>query len=162
VRQSLAYVTNLKIRRIAAPTALVASVCLLSGAVVAHPASEYKWYYLYNGEEFAGIQRAVSAVSTDPNAKIITSTWQPALMVKTLAAPSQDRYSEKFWVDGGERAKVLGEAQGAPRYVLVDKYTRAQVAKQGGDLGVLDDGSWSLVYRTPSGSLSLYEWTGSG
>jgi asparagine N-glycosylation enzyme membrane subunit Stt3 len=162
VRQSLAYVTNMKLRRIAAPTALLASICLLSGAVVAHPASEYKWYYLYNDDEFAGLQRVADAISADPNAKVITSTWQPALMMKTLAPPAQDRYSEKFWSDGGERAKVLAEAQGAPRYVIVDKYTRQQVAKQGGDLGILDDGSWKLVYRTASGSLSLYEWVGSG
>jgi hypothetical protein len=160
VRAALAALPRLQWRYAAAPAALAASILLVSGGVAAHPQPTYPWYHLYTSEEFHAFQRAAQAVSGDPNARIITTTWQPALLVKTLAAPDQARYSTTFFSDPSERQRVLAEHPGSAKYVVVDKYVEKQAQQNGGDLSILDGPDWRVAYRTSTGSLTLYQWEG--
>ncbi|MFA5861098.1 MAG: hypothetical protein WDA16_05325 [Candidatus Thermoplasmatota archaeon] len=161
VRLALANVKSVRVRSVAAPAALLTSILLLGGAVATYPAHAYPWYHLYDDEEFAAFQRTADVVGTDPDARIVTSTWQPALLVKTLMLPSQSHYSTEFFKDAGVRAQFLASHPGTPKYVIVDKYEVKQAHKTGGDFGFLDDGSWEIVHETPGGSYKLYEWAGS-
>lgn len=161
VRLALGAIKNAQWRTTAAPVAVLASILLVGGAVATHPANLYPWYHLYNAEDFGAYQRTADAVGSDPNARIVTSTWQPALMVKTFMLPSQARYSTEFFRDANVRATILAEHPGAPKYVIVDKYVTKDVQRRGGDFGFLNDGTWKLVYSTPSGSYKLYQWSGS-
>ena len=141
--------------RVAAPVAIVLSVLLVGGAVAAKPAATYPWYRLYSTQHFEGFERVADVLEGQDDAQVVVYSWEPALMVKTLADPSQARYSPDFF-KGGERQKILDEDDEAPRYVLVDK-----VALQKTDVSFLNDGSrYDLVFQTADKGLRLYEVKG--
>lgn len=150
--QAVRLVANGRSTRIAAPVAIVLSVLLVGGAVAAKPASTYPWYRLYSDEQFAGFERVADVLEGQPDAQAIVYSWEPALLVKTLAEPKQARYSPDFF-KGGERQKLLNEDKQHPMYVVVDK----TVLKKE-DVSFLNDGSrYRLVFETPDHGLRLYE-----
>src|SRR5438552_1644136 len=101
---------NVRLRRAAAPIATVCVVLLVSGGVAAHPAHPYAWYRLYSAAASQGIARTASVLNGDPSARVVVETWQPGLVLKTLASPSQPWYSPNFYKSQAERDKVVSEA----------------------------------------------------
>src|SRR5439155_27171414 len=134
----------------------VSALLLVAGGVAAHPAHAYAWYRLYSDDDFHGFERTADVLSLDPTARVVVRDWQPALMLKTLAAPSQPWYSPGFYSDGAERSKVLSERHG-PVYVVVDTYTTKDCKAGKCDASFLDSGGYSLVYQSSAGTFKLYE-----
>lgn len=150
--QAIRLVANGRSTRVAAPVAILASVLLVGGAVAANPASTYPWYRLYSDEHFAAFERTADLLAGEPEAQVVVYSWEPALMVKTLADPKQARYSPDFF-KGGDRDKILKEAREEPRYVLVDT-----VAIKKADVSFLNDGSkYEVVFRSSDDGFRLYE-----
>lgn len=153
-------VTQKRSTRLAIPVAILASVLLVGGAVAAKPAPTYPWYRLYSGDHFAGFERATQAIATLPDAQIVVYSWEPALVVKTLAAPSQARFSPGFFT-GEERDAIVGEDAQHPRFVLVEKVALKKEREGKLSLSFLEDeGRYSLVYRSADGGFRLYEVKG--
>lgn len=135
------------------PAVLAASVLLLAGTVVAQPAPTYEWYRLYDDEHYDAFRHTVDLLAEDPEARIVTHDWQPALMVKALGDPNSVWYSPDFFKSESERRKVLDGIHG-PAYVVVDKYLLKDAAKGKYDLGFLQ--GKKPIHETDDGKFRLY------
>lgn len=145
-------------RRAAGPAAIVALSLAGAGAATALPVDTYEWYRLYDEDDFRGFELASAIVAGEPQAKVFVYSWQPALVVKTLAAPELVWYSPAFFADGGTRASQVDDVNG-PAYVLVDRYTLDAAKKGKADVGFLDDArKYRLVAQ--SGETELHEVIG--
>lgn len=148
------FVRTERARHVAGPAAIVALALVAAGAATASPVDTYEWYRLYEEPEFAGFEHVAQRLDADPSAKVFIYTWQPALLVKTLADPEHVWYSPKFYSDGAAREKLLGDVDGKA-YVLVDRYTEEAAKKGKADLGFLrDGGEFRLVHDD---GVKLYE-----
>lgn len=144
--------------RSVAPVALFASVLLVAGAVAAEPRPIYPWYRLYSTDHFEGFEHVAGLVADDPTARVVVYSWEPALMVRTLADPAQARYSREFYSDGGAREKILSEKEGDDIYVIVDKTVLKAEAAGKVDLSFLKDtGRYEVVHRAEDGAFKVYE-----
>lgn len=141
--------------RFAAPAAVLASIMLVATAVGASPPSTYPWYRLYSDDEFAVFERLAVQLDANPNERAVVYSWQPGLMVKALGEPGQARFSPAFFRDAAERDKILAEDQGAPKYVILDEYLLAAVAKGKADASFLEAG-YRVVDKAASGTLVVY------
>ncbi|HET6403047.1 MAG TPA: glycosyltransferase family 39 protein [Candidatus Thermoplasmatota archaeon] len=142
-------------RRVAGPAAIVALSLVATGAATAMPVDTYSWYRLYDEPAFAAFEEVARTLEEDPDAKVFIYTWQPALMVKTLADPDHVWYSPKFFNSSEVREKQLGNVEGTA-YVLVDPYTREAAAKGKARLDFLDDDP-RFRRVMGSGGVELYE-----
>ena len=143
-------------RALVGPALLVGAFLLVAGTAAALPASTYKWYRLYNAEHFEGFQEIVERLEEDPESRVITHGWQPALLVKALGDPNFVYYSPNSFkeADGeAKREKALKAIQG-PAYLLVDKYLLREVEKGKMTIDFLE--GQEPVYQTADGKLRLY------
>jgi hypothetical protein len=155
------FVAARRTARWAAPAAMLASIMLLAGAVTAAPATHEPWYRLYNDEHFAAFERTADMMNDDPKMRVVVASWQPGLMLKTLADPYQTRYGPKYYAFDDYRQRIHDEDPKDRLYVLVDRFAMNEKYNHPEtELSFLDTGQYELVLKTSDDQFRLYRFTG--
>ncbi len=129
-------------KRFTAPTAALAAVLLVGGALAVAPEDADVWYRLYSDDHFEHFQKLAERSENEYHSRVVVASWQPGLMLKALMDPNHVRYSPKFYNMSDKRDSVIAEAPGWTTYVVVDSFLLDRMQQPGSDIDLtfLDHG----------------------